>query len=62
MSDGVNYRIMSTDKSVRAFTKVGVLKKAAIYSEPLLRAGCVFMEELNIDENLAAASISLLSS
>jgi len=39
-----------------------VLKNAAIYSDPLLRAGWTFDDELNIDENLAAASISLLSS
>jgi len=54
--------MMSTERSVSAFTKVGVLKKAAIYSEPLFRAGYTFLAELNIDENLAAESKSLLSS
>lgn len=53
---------MSIERSVSAFTKVGVLKNAAIYSEPLLRAGCGLNYELNIDENLAARSCSLLSS
>jgi hypothetical protein len=58
LSDGVTWRMMSTERSVSAFTKVGVLKKAAIYSEPLFRAGYTFLAELNIDENLAAESKS----
>lgn len=58
--------MISTLKSVKAFTKVGVLKNAAIYSLPLFPRGvppppAFANEELNIDENLAA-SLSLFSS
>jgi hypothetical protein len=39
LSEGNAWRIISTERSVSAFTKVGVLKNAAIYSEPLFLAG-----------------------